>query len=155
MRRAALMTTYIITNLSEAETALDYFNGFHDGFIKQLALISHDQFEGRGVQASGERLTLEIAFAHYNYQQDSKPVDQRIRARFFKVMNVAIDFSGLSTEWSVNYLKLFETQRTLEDGHNESCLGANLVQSRLNSDREWELHEDIRFTFSQAEFEEL
>ena len=80
MRRAALMTTYIITNLSEADAALDYFNGFHDGFIKQLALISHDQFEARGVQASGERLTLEITFAHYNYRQDSKPVD-RLKSR--------------------------------------------------------------------------
>lgn len=149
------MTTYIIKNLSEAEAALDYFNGFHDGFIKQLTLISHDQFEVRGVQASGGGLTLEITFAHYNYQQDSKPVDQLIRASFFKVMNVAIDFSGLSYEWSVNHLTFFETQRALEDGHNESCLGANLVQSRLNSQREWELHEDIRFTFSQAEFEEL
>lgn len=107
------------------------------------------------MQASGERLTLEITFAHYNYQQDSKPVDQLIRARFFKVMKVAIDVSGLSYEWSVNHLKFFEMQRTLEDGHNEACLGANLVQFRLNSQRKWELHEDIRFTFSRAEFEEL
>ena len=107
------------------------------------------------MQASGERLTLEITFAHYNYQQDSKSVDQLIKASFFKVMNVAVDVSGLSYEWSVNHLTFFETQCTLEDGHNESCLGSNLVQSRLNSQREWELHEDIRFTFSRAEFEEL
>ena len=80
------MTTYIINNLSEAEAALDYFNSFHDGFIKQLALISHDQFETPGVQTGGGGLTLEITFAPYNYQQDSKPVDQLIRARFFKVM---------------------------------------------------------------------
>ena len=149
------MTTYIIINRSEAEAALDYFNGFHDGFIKQLSLISHDQFEGRGVQASGERITLEITFAHYNYQQDSKPVDQLIKASFFKVMNVAVDFSGLSYEWSVNHLEFFETKRVLEDGQTEGCLGANLVQSRLNSQRKWELHEDVRFTFSRAEFEEL
>ena len=61
------MTTTLITNLSEAEAVLDYFNGFHDGFIKQLTLISHDRFEARGVQASSERLTLEITLAHYNY----------------------------------------------------------------------------------------
>jgi hypothetical protein len=63
----ALMTTTLITNLSEAEAVLDYFNGFHDGFIKQLTLISHDRFKARGVQASSERLTLEITLAHYNY----------------------------------------------------------------------------------------
>jgi len=72
---------YLIISLDEAKTVLDYFNGFHDGFIKQLTVISHDKFESRGVQASGERLTLEITFAHYNYQQDTKPADQRIRAR--------------------------------------------------------------------------
>ena len=70
-------------------------------------------------------------------------------------MNLSLDFSGLSYEWSVNHLKFFETQRTLEDGQIASCLGANLVQSRLNSQREWELHEDVHFTFSRAEFAEL
>jgi len=149
------MTIYIINNLGEAEAALDYFNGFHDGFIKQLTLISHDQFEARGVQAGGGGLRLKITFAHYNYQQDSKPVDQLIKTSFFKVMNVAIDFSGLSYEWSVNHLNFFETQRALEDGQEVACLGLSLVQSRLNPRREWELHDDVRCTFSRAEFEEL
>jgi hypothetical protein len=146
---------HLVTGLDEAETALDYFNGFHDGFIKQLALMSHDRFEARGVQASGERLTLEITFAHYNYQQDTKPAHQLIQARFFEVMNLAIDFSGLSHEWSINHVTFFEMERVIEDGRTAACLGASLVQSRLNAHREWELHEDIRFTFSQAEFEEL
>lgn len=147
--------TRFVANLSEAEAVLDYFNGLHDGFIKQLALTSHDRFEVRGEQASGERLTLEITFAHYNYQQDTKPAHQLIKARFFEVMNLLIDFSGLSYEWSINHLTFIETQRVLEDGQTVACLGASLVQSRLNSRREWELHEDVRFTFSRAEFEEL
>jgi hypothetical protein len=146
---------YLISSLDEAKTVLDYFNGFHDGFIKQLAVISHDRFEARGVQVRGERLTLEITFAHYNYQQDTKPAGQRIRARFFEVMNLTIDFSGVSYEWSINHVSFFETERGLEDGQTVACLGASLVQSRLNPWREWELHEDIRFTFSRAEFEEL
>jgi len=144
-----------ITNLTEAEIVLDYFNGFHDGFIKQLTVHSHDRFETRGVQTSGERLTLEITLAHYNYQQDTKPFHQLIKAKFFEVMDLAIDFSGLSYEWSINHLAFFETGRTLEDGQTAACLGTSLVQSRLNSRREWELHEDVCFTFSRAEFEEL
>lgn len=55
MIRAALMMTYSITNLVDAESVLDYFNGFRDGFIKQLTINSDDRFEARGVQASGER----------------------------------------------------------------------------------------------------
>ena len=155
MTRATLMMTFPITDLAEAEIALNYFNGFHDGFIKQFTLNSHDRFEARGVQTSRERLTLEITLAHYNYQQDTKPVHQLIKATFFGVMNLSIDFSGLSYEWSINHLSFFETECTLEDGQTASGLGLSLVQSRLNSRREWELHEDIRFTFSRAEFEEL
>ncbi|MEW5958122.1 MAG: hypothetical protein AB1801_10385 [Chloroflexota bacterium] len=149
------MTTYVINNLSEAEAVLAYFNSFHDGFIKQFALISYDRFEARGVQTFGERLTLDITFAHYNYQQDTKPAHQLIQARFFEVMNLSLDVSGLSHEWSINHLTIFETQHVLEDGQTAACLGLSLVQSRLNSRREWELHEDVRFTFSRAEFEEL
>lgn len=144
-----------ITNLNEAEILLDYFNSFHDGFIKQLTIHSHDWFEARGVQTSQERLTLEITFAHYNYQQDTKPAHQLIKASFFEVMDLAIEFSGLSYEWSIHHLAFFETQRVLEDGQTRTCLAASLVQSRLNSRREWELHEDVRFTFSRAEFVEL
>lgn len=155
MRRAALMTTSIINNLSEAEAMLAYFNNFHDGFIKQFAIISHDRFETRGVQTSNERLTLDITFAHYNYQQDTKPAHQLIQARFFEVMNLALDFRGLSYEWSINHLTIFETQRILEDGQTAACLGLSLVQSRLKPRREWELHEDVGFTFSRAEFVEI
>jgi hypothetical protein len=144
-----------LKTIAEAEPILDYFNGFHDGFIKQLVLISHDRFEARGVQTSDERLTLEITFAHYNYQQDTKPTHQLIQARFFEVMNLSLDFSGLSHKWSVYDVTFFETQRALEDGQTAACLGASLVQSRLNSRREWERHEDVRFTFRWAEFEEL
>ena len=70
-------------------------------------------------------------------------------------MNLSLDFSGLSYEWSIHHLTYFETERPLEDGQIAASLGASLVQSRLNSRREWELHEDVRFTFSRVEFEEL
>jgi hypothetical protein len=144
-----------LETIKDGESILDYFNGFHDGFIKQLAIMSHDRFEARGVQASGERLTLEITFAHYNYQQDTRPTQQQIKARFFDVMDLSIDFSGLSYEWSINHMRFFETQRALEDGQSTPCLGASLMQPHLNTRREWELREDVRFTFSRAEFEEL
>jgi hypothetical protein len=45
----------------EAEAVLEYFNGFHDGFIKQLTLTSHDYFEARGTQVCSGRLDLELS----------------------------------------------------------------------------------------------
>ncbi|MEW5960818.1 MAG: hypothetical protein AB1801_24095 [Chloroflexota bacterium] len=67
---------------------------------------------------------LEITLAHYNYQRDTKPAHQLIKARFFEAMNLSIDVSGLSYEWSINHMALFETQRTLEDGQTAACLVA-------------------------------
>ncbi len=149
------MMIFTVASLGEAETMLDYFNGFHDGFIKQFSIISHDHFAARGEQVSSQRLALEITFAHYNYQQDTRPAHQHIRASFADVMNLTLNFSGLSYEWSINYLQFFETQRPLEGGQTEACLGVSLVQSRLSAARQWELHEDVRFTCGRAEFAEL
>jgi hypothetical protein len=60
----------------EAAAILEYFNGFHDGFIKQLILSSYDYFERRGVQACSGRLDLEVVIAHYNYRDGEPPADQ-------------------------------------------------------------------------------
>ena len=144
-----------VTQFDQAKASLDYFNGFHDGFIKRLSLISGDQFEAWGVQSSSERLTLEITIAHYNYQQGTKSPDQLITASFYEVMNLSMAFSGLSYEWSINHVSISEARRTLEDGRVEACLEAVLTQSRLNNERQWELYDSLKFTFSRAEFEEL
>lgn len=146
--------TRTVTNLEEANAVLEYFNGFHDGFIKTLSVISHDVFEERGVQASSARLDLEITFAHYNYQQGERPADQLITARFFEVMDLSIAFSGQLHEWSVYEVFISETSRALEDGREEACLAAVLLQSRLRDNREWQRHEDLTFTFRRAAFEE-
>ena len=146
--------TRTVTNIDEANATLDYFNGFHDGFIKTLSIISHDVFEERGVQASSARLDLEIVFAHYNYQQDTRPADQLVTARFYEVMNLALDFSGRLHEWSVYEVFIAEANRALEDGRKEPCLQATLLQSRLTDNREWQRHEDLTFTFRRAVFEE-
>ena len=42
----------------------------------------------------------------------------------------------------------------LEDGRTEPCLKASLLQSRLTDNREWQRNEDLKFTFSYAEFDE-
>lgn len=86
------------TTITEADAILEYFNAFHDGFIKRLTLLSHDVFEERGVQTHSVRPDLEITFAHYNYQRDTRPHDQIIEAKFFQVMDFAMSFSGLGYE---------------------------------------------------------
>lgn len=149
------MTIRQVTTIQEALESLDYFNGFHDGFIKRLTVSSGDEFVSRGEQRCAGELRLEILFAHYNYQRDTRPHDQMIEARFEGVKDLSISFSGVSYEWAINNLTIEESRRTREDGKEESCLRAVLSQSRLKGGREWALHEDLSFTFRSCAFLEI
>jgi hypothetical protein len=146
-----------VRTAEEGRAALEYFNAFHDGFVKDLSIHSHDVFERRGVQTCLGLLDVEFLIAHYNYQQDTRPHDQLVRATFHEVTDLAITVSGLPYEWSIQYMAIAPATRCL-DGiqvRRTPCLELILVQSRLNASREWDLHEDVRFRFDRAEFEEL
>src|SRR5215212_9758372 len=84
----------VLASPEEAEAVLDYFNGFHDGFIKRLTLISHDYFEARGVQVCSGLLDLELEIAHYNYRDGEPPADQLVQASFTHVRHLHTDMPG-------------------------------------------------------------
>ncbi|MCI0486335.1 MAG: hypothetical protein L0229_07015 [Blastocatellia bacterium] len=149
------MTIRRVTTIQEAIESLDWFNYFHDGFIKRLTVLSRDEFVGRGEQRCSGELRLEITFAHYNYQRDERPHSQMIEASFEGVKDLSVSFSGNSHEWAINTLTIGETSRAREDGEEESCLKAVLAQSRLKDGREWVLHEDLSFTFRGCTFSEI
>lgn len=142
------------TTLNEALGLLDYFNGFHDGFIKRLSILSRDEFASRGEQHCWGELVLEVTFAHYNYQDGKRPHDQLVEARFEGVKDLAIEFSGNSYEWAVDGLRIVETERSREGCGVEACMRAILVQKRLHDSREWVRHEDVTFTFRSCRFRE-
>lgn len=144
-----------VTTIAEANEVLDYFNGFHDGFIKRLTVVSHDEFEDRETQQCRGAFDLELVFAHCNYQADTQPHDQLIEARFSRVKDLSIAFSGQSYEWAIANLSFTETTRSREDGSVEPCLKATLLQHRLTDGREWVIHEDLSFTFTEATFDEV
>ncbi len=146
---------YHVSTVEQGREALEYFNAFHDGFIKHLSIHCHDVFEARGVQASRGMLDVELLIAHYNYQEDTRPHDQLILATFHGVTGLAILVSGLAYEWSIKYVSIAAATRCLDGVRRTPCLELVLVQSRLNPNREWEPHEDVRLAFDHAEFEEL
>ena len=145
---------HTVTTYEAALAVREYFNAFHDGFIKTLTLVSHDVFEARGVQAASARLDLTLCFAHYNYQQGSRPASQLITGQFYEVMDLSLACRGFLHEWSIYDLSFSEAHRMLEDGREEPCLRAVLQQSRLSPSRTWQQHEDLAFTFRRATFEE-
>jgi hypothetical protein len=136
----------------EAAAILAYFNGFHDGFIKQLTLNSYDYFERRGVQALSGRLDLELEIAHYNYREGEPPADQLVLAHFSYVRDLGVHMPGKAAEWTIMNVH-FEPGVRPSDLNEEPCFHARLLQNRLDGDR-WVHHQALGFSFREAEFQE-
>jgi len=136
----------------EAAAILAYFNGFHDGFIKQLTLNSYDYFERRGVQACSGRLDLEVVIAHYNYREGEPPADQLVHARFTQVRDLQVNMSGKAAEWTIMNVH-FERGIRPSDLAEEPCFYARLLQNRLDEGR-WVHYQALGFSFQEAEFYE-
>jgi hypothetical protein len=137
----------------EAAAILEYFNGFHDGFIKRLTLISHDYFEARGVQVCSGRLDLELEIAHYNYRDGEPPADQIVQARFTHVRHLHTDMPGNAAEWSlINVYFEPGTRQTVVT--EEPCFHARFLQNQLDQER-WVHYQALRFSFREAAFREL
>jgi hypothetical protein len=136
----------------EAAAILEYFNGFHDGFIKQLTLSSYDYFERRGVQACSGRLDLEVVIAHYNYRDGEPTADQLVHASFTHVRNLQVDMPGKVAEWTIMNVH-FERGVRPSDLAEEPCFYARLLQNRLDDGR-WVHYQALGFSFQEAEFYE-
>src|SRR5918993_2014216 len=135
-----------------AAATLKYFNGFHDGFIKQLTLNSYDYFESRGVQACSGRLDLELVIAHYNYRNGKPPANQVVHARFTHVCHLHADMPGGAAEWSIVNV-YFERGVRPKVRAEEPCFYARLLQNRLYQGQ-WVHHQALGFSFREAEFYE-
>jgi hypothetical protein len=144
---------YDVGSVVEAETALDYFNGFHDGFILELTLRSHDRFQARGVHEVSGRLDLRILFAHYNYRDGEPPADQLVDAHFLEVRDVAADFPLWHGEWAIIDLRIEPAMRRF-GSREERCLAARVLHHRL-VDGQWQTCEGLSFTFRRAELKEV
>jgi hypothetical protein len=145
--------SYPVATPEQALLALAYFNQFHDGFIRRLALISHDTFEARGVHTLSGRLDLELDLAHYNYREGEPPADQVVELRFTGVRDLWIDLPYTNGEWAIIAFRIAPANRSAF-GKEESCLAASMLHHRLEEGR-WTSREVLRFTFGDAEFTEV
>ena len=93
---------FIIDSEDEAVKILDYFNGFHDGFIKKITLESNDYFSQDDMddimsrsQSVTEDIVLKLDIAHYNYGAGGPPVNRGVCLLFkdFYDLNCQIDQS--------------------------------------------------------------
>lgn len=144
-----------VNSAADAESVLEHFNAFHDGFLKRISIISDGEFEAIGIQNLADGLTLELLIAHYNYQNGTVPHDRLISAVFFGVTAVDISFTGRGHEWTINHLGLTPSQREAGARFGSACLEARIVQHHLSDARQWVLKNDMVFLFEKAVFREL
>ena len=142
----------LVASREEAAAVLHYFNGFHDGFIERLTLVSHDYFEARGTQVCSGRLDLELEIAHYGYRDEEPPPDQIVHARFTRVGHLHADMPGNASEWSLLNVH-FERGARRTAGTEEPCFHAHFLQNRLDGD-EWVPYGALRFSVRDAGFRE-
>src|SRR5882672_6192640 len=149
--------SFELSSVDDAVKMLDYFNGFHDGFIQRIVIESKDRINDDLSQTCTGVFEVEIDFAHYNYAAGADPFhphNQIVRARFRNVQDIYCDFGagfpgntilGLSVV-SANRLKGGETTA-------EPCLGLRLARHfYLADERRYEVREAQLFSFTDAVF---
>lgn len=116
-----------LTTAADAEQILDYFNGFHDGFIQHIALHSYDSFvqEGANVTDIVHRLTgrfdARIDIAHYNYQHGTQPAHRVVRCEFKNVKDFYLDLRDVAShEWPIKYVDIRPLRKQNEQGQMTS-----------------------------------
>ena len=144
---------------------LDYFNGFHDGFIKRFAIASKDEIDKDFGHTCMETFDVTIDFAHFNYnfkqttsfdETSMAPYNQVIRAAFHNVQDLFCDFSSGFRGNTISSLRIHPmNRRRAGSTATESCLALYVARHYyLDAHQRSELRESQVFTFSDAVFRE-
>jgi hypothetical protein len=148
-----------VSSADEGRAALDHFNGFHDGFVRRIEILSRDRFEEIGVQTANGVYDVVVDFAHYNYRDGHEPfhpVDQVVEGRFSDVEDIHIDLAREYLGSPIMALYIEEQQRRrnlLPD--REVCLALLWGrQGYVEEERRYEFRKERLFTFSRAVFRE-
>ena len=152
--------TWQVNSPDDVQTVLDYFNGFHDGFIHKLILRSYDRFDRQGPEITdiAHHVTgcfdMRLDLAHYNYGQGTQPHDRIVRGFFKNIQDFHLDLRGRkSYEWPIKNVEITRETRETELGGPEPCFRLTFVWGQL-VDQTWTTRSVQLCTFSHAEFEE-
>ena len=156
----AELGTYVVSTEESAARALDYFNGFHDGFMKRIVIESRDRIGADRGQSCTGLFDVTIDFAHYNYPDGAAPFhpyNQIVRAKFRNVQDIVSDFrQGFTGNTIIGFSISSVNRRAAGQTGDEHGLGLRFSRHFLLEDqRRHELRESQLFTFSEATFVEL
>lgn len=150
---------FLVNSEADGRRVLDYFNAFHDGFVRRIEIVSRDRFEEIGVQTANGIYDVTIELAHYNYrdgQEPFHPVDQIVEAAFSDVEDVYVDLAReyLGSSIIALYIEADHRRRDLLPD-TEDCLALLWGRHRyVEEERRYDFRKERLFTFSRALFRE-
>jgi len=152
--------SFTIATVDDAARTLDYFNGFHDGFMKRIVIDSRDSIAEDLSQSSTGLFDVTIDFAHYNYARGEEPFhphDQIVRGEFRRVQGIFADFHEGYLGNSISSVSVTAANRKRAgETASEPCLALYLARNfLLEEHRSWELRKAQVFTFAEARLFEL
>lgn len=146
-----------VSSAAAADSALDYFNDFHDGFIHRIEIVSRDRFEEIGTQTAEGIYDVRIDLSHYNYRSGDEPfhpVDQIVEATFRDVADIYVDLARefLGSPITALYIEP-QRRRMIPAPDLEECLALLWGRQRYDEkERNYEFRKERLLTFSSAVF---
>jgi hypothetical protein len=152
-------TSFPVNSEESAGKALDYFNGFHDGFIRRIVLESRDRIQEDFSQSCSGVFDLKMDLSHYNYRRGAEPFhafSQIVRAEFRNVQGILLDLGeGFLGNTILSLTITAGSRRRGGESSREPCLSLHLARHYyLEQERRHELREAALFTFTDATFSE-
>ncbi len=154
------LRTIHASSAEEASAAIDVFNGFHDGFMKRIEILSQDRIQSDRSQTCSGEFDVEIDFAHYNYESGGTPLqayDRLVRTWFQRVQDLYLDLQQGFVGNTIQVLRAHAGNRRVGGSTAlEDCICLRLNRQFLfEESRKWETRETQLFTFSAATFTEI
>ena len=151
--------SFRVSSVEEGAKVLEYFNGFHDGFMKRIGIESRDEICEDLSQTCTGLFDVEADLAHYNYQMGAEPLgphNQVVRAVFRNVQDIFFDLSeGFGGNTIIRLSIVSANRRKGGEAATEQCLSLRLGRHfYLEAHRRYEFRESQLFTFTDATFVE-
>lgn len=143
----------LATNIAELREQIERFNGFHDGFLKRVEIVSSDFFEdsdGKSRIVNGS-VSVNLEVAHANYRPRSKRASGVIAAKLEGVSSLESRLGGIPPNfpsWSI-------VDATADQGVNGTSLVLSLWTEVKPPSAPWKKELLAKFVCRSAGFEEL
>ncbi len=152
------LRSFKVTSTEDAKQALDYFNAFHDGWIKRMIITSCDELNDDGHVCTG-LFHVVMDVIHNNYPGTASPIrpyGQLVQLEFHNVQDIFCDLSAAYVGNTIMSFTIHAANRRRGDINPvEVCLALRLARQYYYRDqRLHELRESQMFTFSDATFGE-